>query len=566
MILFGLFFSMLYACVDELENKPVFDSPTNDHGDGFTESNGDCNDNEASINPNTIWYIDSDGDGYGNPSLYQTDCEQPAGYVGNQQDCDDSNPENFPGAIEVCDGHDNNCNDRVDEGLIQVFYIDFDRDGYGDPLSSVELCELNEETVANGDDCDDSEANAFPGSAENQSLSECMLDADDDGYGDIMVEFPVTVGSDCDDSDPNTFPNSGYNEDISSGLTEACLTDGDLDGFLSTALGGTDCDDENAFKYPGAAYNESATACLKDADGDGYNDCAFHDCDYVIQLSNDIGMDFVEIDVSGGDPLGRYTLTNNFYLMTTEITQGMLSGLMSYYNVTDYSDCYGVGDNYPAYYANWYEFAAFANALSTAEGLTECYTCSGSGTSIECEEHSNYNAQAIYTCPGYRLPTQAEWELAVRSGTTSEFWTGEGAALGGDFISAICEIGVTIEDGANNPLLDDYAWFCGNNSYGFDGVCGGSDYGTQEVGQKLPNGFGLYDMHGNVYEWMQDRYNVGWPTQSVDPVGILGESRVLRGGGWRGFLNRMQASYHSGHAPINHVYRNRGARFSRTNL
>ena len=95
------------------------------------------------------------------------------------------------------------------------------------------------------------------------------------------------------------------------------------------------------------------------------------------------------------------------------------------------------------------------------------------------------------------MPTEAEWEYAARSGTTSEYWTGEGSSLGGTYSSDSCLPSVTIQDGVTNPLLSDYAWFCGN-----------SNNSSQPVGQKLPNGFGLYDVHGNLYEWTADW--LGW--------------------------------------------------------
>jgi len=105
----------------------------------------------------------------------------------------------------------------------------------------------------------------------------------------------------------------------------------------------------------------------------------------------------------------------------------------------------------------------------------------------------------------YRLPSEAEWEYAARAGTTTE-WS----------------------HGNDESKLGNYAWYAGN-----------SGNKTQPVGQKLPNAFGLFDMHGNVWEWTQDCWHenyVGAPTDGNSWVtSCSGSSRVLRGGSW--YLN-----------------------------
>ena len=103
----------------------------------------------------------------------------------------------------------------------------------------------------------------------------------------------------------------------------------------------------------------------------------------------------------------------------------------------------------------------------------------------------------------YRLPTEAEWEYACRAGTTTAFSFGD-----------------------DESKLGDYAWFDRNTFYA------GEKY-AHKVGFKKPNPWGLYDMHGNVWEWCSDWFS-GNLSGGVDPVGPGGGSgRIIRGGGWK---------------------------------
>ena len=143
------------------------------------------------------------------------------------------------------------------------------------------------------------------------------------------------------------------------------------------------------------------------------------------------------------------------------------------------------------------------------------------------------DAISPYQCTGYRLPTEGEWEYATRSGTTSEFWTGDGSSLGGIYSSNSCSTSVTIQDGVSNPLLSDFAWFsCNSNS------------SSHPVGQKQPNGFGLYDLHGNLWEWTADWWGCSFPPTGTEPhCASTGSARVIRSGSWSSIPNNSQASY-----------------------
>jgi formylglycine-generating enzyme required for sulfatase activity len=135
-------------------------------------------------------------------------------------------------------------------------------------------------------------------------------------------------------------------------------------------------------------------------------------------------------------------------------------------------------------------------------------------------------------CGTFRLPTEAEWEYACRAGTTTRFSFGD--AL---------ECAESDEDYCE--LADKYMWWRGNNTYG------GNVYGTKEVGLKLPNRWGLYDMHGNVWEWCSDWYIDPYSRgDQVDPIGPQsGSSRVLRGGDWGYYAWDCRSAYRGGAGP-----------------
>jgi subtilisin-like proprotein convertase family protein len=259
---------------------------------GYVGNNTDCNDNNVNINPNTLWYLDADGDLYYTGSPVQQCVSPGLGYtttIITGGDCNDSNAAIHPTATETCNGLDDNCNNQIDEGLTLTYYQDSDGDTYGNPSVSVQSCTALTGYVLNNLDCDDTNAAVNPNSV-------WYLDADGDLYytGNAVTQcqspgngytITVTGGGDCNDNNAAVHPTAteicngiddNCNNQTDEGLTTTFYQDNDGDtfgnpsvtiqacaapnGYVANSL---DCDDTNPSINPGSVW-------YLDADGDFY--------------------------------------------------------------------------------------------------------------------------------------------------------------------------------------------------------------------------------------------------------------------------------------------------------
>ncbi|MCL2765570.1 MAG: formylglycine-generating enzyme family protein [Treponema sp.] len=203
-------------------------------------------------------------------------------------------------------------------------------------------------------------------------------------------------------------------------------------------------------------------------------------------------------------PQHRVTVSS-FYIAKFPVTQA------EYLEIMGVNPSQHRGAELPADRVSWNDAIEYCNKRSIAEGLTPVYTIEGTNVT--------WNRQAN----GYRLPTEAEWEYACRAGTQTPFYSGSS--------------------------MEDAGWHRDNS---ITIINGSRSRSTFPVGQKQPNAWGLYDMHGNVLEWCWDWFGSYTAEPKIDPAGSASSprgARVYRGGCFDFQASWCRSSYRFGNRP-----------------
>ena len=219
----------------------------------------------------------------------------------------------------------------------------------------------------------------------------------------------------------------------------------------------------------------------------------------------------------------QITLTKGFYAGIFPVTQGQWKAVMNGTNPSDFN----TNDNLPVERVSWYDMIVFCNRLSEQEGLSPVYeiqetegdnsswtTDTGKWGAVPGSNNTRWNAVRIVpNSNGYRLPTEAQWEYACRAGTTTAYNTG---------------ISINVSQ-ANFNLSNT----------------------TTVQGTYLPNAWGLYDKHGNVWEWCWDWYDASYTSgDQIDPVGpAFGSEKVVRGGSFASTNQRIRSAHRGSNYP-----------------
>jgi len=232
----------------------------------------------------------------------------------------------------------------------------------------------------------------------------------------------------------------------------------------------------------------------------------------------------------------QVTLNHDFLMEQYEVTEATFAFYTAYHGAND-----GFGVDWPAANLSWHDAVEYCNKRSEEQGFVPCYLNRVSDarpctSSIDCrvgegeacvhevckryQINSDYAGAAIYACPGFRLPTEAEWEYAYRAATVSALYSGE-----------LADADDCTGGGTEADLIAVYGKTTGHR---------------QDVGQRAANAWGLFDLAGNVAEWCHDDYaeDLG-ASPAVDPVTASASAsspRVGRGGSYINGVGALRAA------------------------